>query len=401
MTSKPHAIVIGAGFTGCATAYDLALRGFDVTVVERGEIASGTSGRTHGLLHSGGRYCVNDREAAIECIQEDMILRRIAAQCIEPNGGLFVALDDSDLAYADAWLKGAAACGIPATELTPQQALRLEPNLNPRLKAAFLVPDGTFDPLRLAFAFAASAKANGAVFYTYTEATELIIDGQGNVAGLRVWDRADDSRLTMRADIVINATGAWAGQLARLAGASVTITPTPGVMVAFDRRLAQRPINRLNKPGDGDIVVPQRRMAIVGTTSFEATDLDYVPVLKDHVRLMTERGAELIPGLRKAKQRGAFVATRPLVGHDGGGRSLARTFKCFDHEATHGIGNFVTITGGKATTLRLMAEKTADLVCAKLGIDARCATHETPLRPYRQFWTTRVASRREAKYVRV
>ena len=66
MPDQPHAIIIGAGFTGCATAHDLALRGFQVTVLERGEIASGTSGRTHGLLHSGGRYCVTDQEAAIE-----------------------------------------------------------------------------------------------------------------------------------------------------------------------------------------------------------------------------------------------------------------------------------------------------------------------------------------------
>ena len=73
------AIIIGAGFTGCALAHDLALRGFGVTVVERGDICSGTSGRTHGLLHSGGRYCVGDHESAVECIEENGILRRIAA----------------------------------------------------------------------------------------------------------------------------------------------------------------------------------------------------------------------------------------------------------------------------------------------------------------------------------
>jgi glycerol-3-phosphate dehydrogenase len=233
----------------------------------------------------------------------------------------------------------------------------------------------------------------------YTEVTELILNGQGNVAGLRVWDRATDSRREIRGDMVINATGAWAGQMARLAGANVTITPTPGVMVAFDRRLAQRPINRLNKPGDGDIIVPQRRMAIVGTTSFEVTDMDYVPVIKDQIELMVERGAELVPALAKTNQRGAFVATRPLVGHDGGGRSLARTFKCFDHKETHGIDNFVTITGGKATTLRMMAEKTADVVCAKLGISAPCTTRETPLQSYRRYWVTEAAPRREAVYV--
>jgi len=161
MNSKPHAIVIGAGFTGCAIAYDLALRGFDVSVVERGEISSGTSGRTHGLLHSGGRYCVTDVEAGIECIQENIILRKIAKQCIEYNGGLFVALSEEDLEYAVRFEKGAEECGIPIDKLTPAEAINLEPALNPKVLLAYTVPDGAFDPLRLAFAFAASAKAAG------------------------------------------------------------------------------------------------------------------------------------------------------------------------------------------------------------------------------------------------
>jgi glycerol-3-phosphate dehydrogenase len=124
MADKPHAIVIGAGFTGCAIAHDLALRGFQVTVLERGEIASGTSGRTHGLLHSGGRYCVHDQESAVECIEENIILRKIAKQCIEFNGGFFVALQESDLEYAPLFEEGAQACGIPIEKLTVSQALR-------------------------------------------------------------------------------------------------------------------------------------------------------------------------------------------------------------------------------------------------------------------------------------
>jgi glycerol-3-phosphate dehydrogenase len=383
--TKPFAIIIGAGFTGCALAHDLALRGLHVTVVERGDIASGTSGRTHGLIHSGGRYCVNDRESAIECIEENAILRRIAAQCIEPNGGLFIALDDDDLRYAEAFVQGAAACGIPTQELTPQQALRLEPNLNPQIKAAFTVPDGTFDPLRLALAFAATAKGHGARFMTYTEVTNLLVNGQGDVVGVSIWDRARDRQRELRGDIVINAAGAWAGEIAMLAGANVPITPTPGVMVAFDRRLVQRPINRLNKPSDGDIALPQRRMVVVGTTSFEVDDPDYVPVTESHIALMIERGAELIPALRHIDRRGAYMSTRPLVGK-GGGRSMARTFKCFDHKETDDVYGLVTITGGKATTCRVMAEKTADLICAKLGVTVPCVTRTTLLSPYRRYF---------------
>jgi len=384
---KPHVVIIGAGFTGVATAHDLALRGCAVTVVDRGPIANGTSGRTHGLLHSGGRYAVNDQESAIECIDENLILRRIVPQVIEPNGGLFIALDDSDLEYGERFIEGTQACHIPIEQISPQEALRLEPNLNPKLLAAFTVPDATFDPLRLALSFAATAKSNGAHFRLFTEVEGFITDGQGNVTGVKVWDRAQDTHGEIHADMVVNATGAWAGQIAAMAGyEGLPITPTPGVMVAFDQRLTNRVINRLNVPGDGDIVLPQRMMVVVGTTSFQIEDLDYVPVIEDQVRQMLERGAELIPALKTANIRGAYMATRPLVGKGSSGRSLARTFKCFDHKETQGIEGLVTITGGKATTMRAMAEKTADIVCQKLGITAPCLTRDVPLLSYRQFY---------------
>lgn len=383
--TKPHAIIIGAGFTGVATAHDLAMRGLAVTVVERGDICNGTSGRTHGLLHSGGRYAVKDQESAIECIDENLILRKIVPQVIEPNGGLFIALDDSDVEYAKDFIKGCEECHIPIKELSAKEALALEPNINPRVLLAYEIPDGTFDPLRLALAFAATAKSNGASFLTYHEVKSLLIDGQGNVTGVKLLNRSTNKEFDLHADVVVSATGAWAGEIAEMAGASVPVMPTPGVMVAYDQRFVQRAINRLNKPGDGDIVLPQRRMVVVGTTSFTAENLDYIPIFQDQVELMLERGSELIPGIRQVNPRGIYMATRPLVG-GGTGRSIARTFKCYDHKESDNVDGFVTITGGKATTLRAMAEKTADIVCAKLGVDVACATQETPLLSYRQYY---------------
>lgn len=386
MADKPHAIVIGAGFTGCAIAHDLALRGIQATVLERGEIASGTSGRTHGLLHSGGRYCVNDQESAVECIQENILLRKIARQCIEFNGGFFIALDESDLAYAPLFEQGAQACGIPIEKLPVKQALSIEPNMNPGALAAYTVPDGAFDPLRLALAFAATAKKNGAVFRPYHQVQELLLDGKGNVTGAKVWDRAEDKTYDIRGDMVINATGAWAGVIAKMANASVSVTPTPGVMVAYDRRLINHVINRLTPPSDGDIIIPQRRMVCIGTTSFEVSDVDYIPILEEQVRQMCESAIELVPAVRQAHQRGWWMSARPLVGSGESGRSLARTFKCFDHAEMDGIGGLVTITGGKATTCRAMAETTVDVVCRKLGLSAACQTKEVVLTSYRNYY---------------
>jgi glycerol-3-phosphate dehydrogenase len=385
---KAKVIIIGAGFTGVATAYDLAQRGLDVTVVDRGPIVNGTSGRTHGLLHSGARYAVKDRESATECIEENTLLRRLVPDVIEPNGGLFLAINDSDMAYREGFIESCHACGIATKELTPQQALEMEPHINPNLQTAILVPDGTFDPLRLGMAFAASAQAHGARFYLFTDVEEMILNGQGRVTGIRIWDRSNDTRRELSADVVVNATGAWAGEVAHMAGAHVPVVPTPGIMVAYDRRLVNRTINRLNAPGDGDIVLPQRRMVVVGTTSYEIKELDYVPVISEHINIMLERGCELIPEIAKAGIRGAYTATRPLIGGGTSGRSIARTFKLFDHEESEGIAGLYTITGGKATTLRLMAEKTADHVVQKLGMDIPCRTAETRLLSYRLFETS-------------
>lgn len=385
MMNKAHAIIVGAGFTGVAAAYDLALRGLDVTVIERGPIANGTSGRTHGLLHSGGRYAVKDHESAIECILENKILRRIAPQLIEPNGGLFIALDEEDLAYGEKYREGCETCGIPYEYLTAEQILRMEPNVTPKVLMGYSAPSGTFDPLRLAMAFGASAQRYGAKFRLYTEVLDMDLDGSGNVIGVKLLDVATGLRERVGADIVINATGAWAGHVARMAGADVPVAPTPGVMVAVDQRLAQRVVNRLRPPGDGDLAIPQRRMMVIGTTSYAVEDPDYVAVEQEQVERMIACGADLIPAIRHAKRRGCYTATRPLIASGGEGRSLARTFKCFDHAEMNNVEGMVTITGGKATTLRLMAEKVSDMVCQKLGIEAECQTTQHVLCPYRNF----------------
>ena len=122
-----------------AIAHDLALRGPRVTVVERGGVASGTTGHNQAQLHSGARYAVNDPESARECIEENeenTTLRKIMPEGLELNDGLFVALTEEHLAYRPAFLEACARCGIPAREIPAARALELEPRLNPRLLAA-------------------------------------------------------------------------------------------------------------------------------------------------------------------------------------------------------------------------------------------------------------------------
>ncbi len=381
-----HVVVVGGGATGAALAHDLVLRGVRVTLVERGEVTSGTTGRHHGLLHSGARYAVKDQESARECIEENLILRRIAPGSFELNDGLFVAITDEDMAYAEDFLEGCAQCGIPTRILTPEQALRLEPNLNPEVKMAVQVPDGTMDAMRLPLRFLATAKHNGADIRPFTEVVDMVFTGR-TVSGVRVRDHRSEEEYTIGADIVVNAAGPWSGKIAAMAGADVPMVPSPGVLVAVEGRLCNMVINRLHPSGDGDIIVPQRRFSVIGTSSWVVEDPDDLEVPEDHVEAMIRYGSEMVPLVKQAPIRAAWAAARPLVGQRGAttGRELSRTFKCFDH-ADEGIEGFVTITGGKATTARAMAEATADVVCRKLGVDAPCRTREVVLLPHTAYY---------------
>jgi len=383
--SAPHVVVIGAGSTGSATAHDLALRGLRVTVVDRGEVASGTSGRNHCLLHSGGRYCVTDQESARECITEVRILDRIMPDLLERNGGLFVALNEADLDFKERFMEGCSACGIPARELPVATALRMEPFLNPEVLAAVEVPDGVFEPFHFCLAFLATAKANGASVRTYTEVLELVTQGR-TVTGVKVRDHRLGQTLTIGADLVVNAAGPWAGRIAAMAEVAVPVTPTPGVMVTMDCRLNNMVLNRLNRPADGDIIVPQRATSIIGTTSWVVEDPDLIPVPPEHVAQMLRSGQQLVPAVAQVKVRATVAVARPLVTRaKADSRDVSRTFECFDHSAD-GLEGLVTISGGKMTSSRAMAEKAADVACAKLGVTTPCATRDTPLVSYRNFY---------------
>jgi glycerol-3-phosphate dehydrogenase len=371
-----HVVIVGGGGTGGALAHDLILRGFRVTLVERGELTSGTTGRHHGLLHSGARYAVKDRESAVECIEERTILGKICPGSFEENDGLFVAITDEDVAYEPLFYESCLASGIPARRVSREEALRLEPNLNPDLKMAVQIPDATMDAMRMPLRFFATAKAGGATIRPWTLVTELLVTDR-LVTGIRVRDLRTGVEEEIRGDLVVNATGPWAEQIAVMAGCDVPI-----------RRWCNMVINHLHQSGDGDIIVPQRGLSVVGTSSWVVDDPDDLGVPEDHVERMYVEGSKLIPAIRTAERRAAWSAARPLIGSRDAdsGRELSRTFKCFDHLETDGVEGFVTISGGKGTTLRAMAETTADVICRKVGIEAPCQTREVVTLPHGAYY---------------
>lgn len=382
----PHVIIIGAGSTGAATAHDLALRGLRVTVLERGEIASGTTGRNHCLLHSGGRYCVNDKEGAIECIDENLILRRIMPHALEMNDGLFVALDDEDYAFKEQFMAGCEECHIPARELPVADALKIEPFLNPEIKVAVQVPDGVFEPWRFCASFLATAMKNGAVVRNFTEVKDFVFQGN-SLSGVQVLNHRTGKTEMIGADLIVSAAGSWAGLIATMAKVDVPVAPTAGVMVTIGKRYNNMVINRMHKPHDGDIVVPVRNTSIIGTTSWRVTSADAIEIPQDQIDKMMQAGELLMPILKDGRQRGVMAVARPLIASANvDARDFSRTFEAFNHGKLGGTKGLITISGGKTTTARGMAEKVSDVVCAELGIDAVCRTRTTPLVSYREFY---------------
>ncbi|MGQ0520554.1 MAG: anaerobic glycerol-3-phosphate dehydrogenase subunit A, partial [Actinomycetota bacterium] len=371
-------LVIGGGATGVGVARDAAMRGFDTVLVERGDLAEGTTGRYHGLLHSGGRYAVKDPQAARECARENVVLRRVAADCIEDTGGLFVTTPEDDPSFGDVLVRGCRETGVAVEEIDVGRALRREPRLNPGITRAFLVQDAAMDAWKLVWACARSAEAHGARVLTYRPVVSVLRDGD-QVTGATVVDPGSGEELAVHARMTVNATGAWAGRLAALAGCSeIDVVPGKGVMVAMNHRLVHTVLNRCSMPSDGDILVPIRTVSVMGTTDVRVADPDDLEVTQAEVDLMLAEGDKLVPGLSRARALRAWAGARPLFGAstpgDGGTRDITRAHALLDHRERDGVDGLVTITGGKATTFRLMAEETVDLVCRRLGRGGPCRT---------------------------
>ena len=375
-------IIIGGGATGAGIARDCSLRGVRSLLLERSDISTGATGRNHGLLHSGARYAVTDHESAVECIRENMILRKIAAHCVEETDGLFISLPEDGLEYQSIFVEACRKAGIRADIIDPAEARRLEPSVNPALVGAVRVPDGAVDPFRLTSSNILDAKAHGAEIRTYTEVRELLRE-QDRIVGVRAYDHRAHCEVTFRAQVVINAGGIWGHGIAAKAGVTVNMLPAKGALLIFGHRVNNMVLNRCRKPADADILVPGDTISLIGTTSSKIPydQIDNMIITPDEVDILLREGEKLAPQLAQTRILRAYAGVRPLVASDDdpSGRTVSRGIVLLDHAKRDGLEGFITITGGKLMTYRLMAEWATDLVCKKLGIDAVCRTAEIPL----------------------
>lgn len=254
--------------------------------------------------------------------------------------------------------------------------------MNPQLIGAVKVPDGTVDPFRLTAANMLDAREHGAVILTAHEVTGLIREG-ATVCGVNVRNHLTGEMQSLHAPVVVNAAGIWGQRIAEYADLSIRMFPAKGSLLIMDHRINQHVINRCRKPSDADILVPGDTISLIGTTSqhIDYDDIDSNRVTAEEVDILLREGEKLAPIMAKTRILRAYSGVRPLVASDDDptGRNVSRGIVLFDHAQRDGLEGFITITGGKLMTYRLMAEWATDAVCRKLGNTQPCTTADTAL----------------------
>jgi glycerol-3-phosphate dehydrogenase len=410
-------LVIGGGITGAGVALDAASRGLRTALVEKGDFASGTSSKSSKLVHGGLRYLQQGEIALVyESLEERQLLLRNAAHLVSPLSFL-VPLFKQD-GVVGATLAGSLSIALWLYDLTGgwrigsrhrrvdrDEVVAHLPVLRPDdVAGGFLYPDAHADDARLVLALARTAVLDyGAAAANYAEVTALLTDRGGKVRGARVspavmpgaagafGDAATGPDFEVRARAVVNATGVWADDVRALAeGAHApTLRPAKGVHVA---------VPAASLPCDVAAVLPVRgdhRSVFVvpwpegGITYVGTTDTDYSGPLDDPSctpddvdYLLSAVNASTAAGLRAADVTALWAGLRPLLASGGPSRRSARTADLSRRHsvrtASHGL---VTVTGGKLTTYRRMAEDTMRAVGRVLGEDG--FTRRSPTRRLR------------------
>jgi glycerol-3-phosphate dehydrogenase len=375
-------LVIGGGITGSGVALDAASRGLRVGLVERDDLASGTSGRSSRLIHGGARYLRRAQFGLVrESLRERAILLRLAPHLVRPMPFLLPVLRRAE--------RGSAATGLglygllaPARSprhrwVDPEEARSLAPGLA-RTAGGYVYWDCHTDDARLTLEVARAAAAFGASVATRAEVEGLV--GQGRITGARVLDRISGGRFDIRATVIVNATGAWADRL-HPDPALPRLRPSTGVHVVLDRtRVPIRSVVLLPSAVDRRtlyLAIPWGPRVYVGPTDRTTAGPVEDPAVDrvDIEVLLASVDRAFHADLGTTDVLAAWSGIRPLLdtGH-GSTRDLSRR-----HVVAEGPPGLITVTGGKLTTYRAMAEEVVDRVCRTLGRGGSSRTTGIPL----------------------
>ena len=373
--------VIGGGATGLGVALDAAARGFSVVLLEAEDFAKGTSSRATKLVHGGVRYLAQGNIGLVrEALHERATLLANAPHLVQPLAFVMPVYRWWERGFYGVGLKLydalAGARGLGSTEfLTTAETRALLPTVRARgLCGGVKYWDGQFDDARLAIALARTAVAQGAVVLNHCPVTALLREG-GKLRGVVARDTETGATFNVAARCVVNATGVWVDDLRNLdrdAGAAAKpdiVAPSQGVHLVVDRAfLPGTHALLVPKTEDGRVLfaVPWLGKTILGTTDTPRADVvrEPAPFAEEVEFILREAGRYLDKAPTRADVRSVWVGLRPLVKPggdegraDGDGPSVASTKQLSrEHTVLVGRSGMVTVTGGKWTTYRAMAE---------------------------------------------
>lgn len=370
--------IVGGGATGLGVALDAAARGFSVVLVESHDFAKGTSSRATKLVHGGVRYLAQGNIALVrEALRERTTLLNNAPHLVQPLAFIMPSYKWWETPFYGAGLKMydalAGQAGLGRTEfLSREETLHLLPCALPAgLMGGVKYWDGQFDDARLALALARSAASRGALLVNYCRASDLHYQG-ARVAGIECEDTLSGQTYRIQARCVVNAAGVWVDELRQKDGAAddgrpaarPIVAPSQGVHIVVDREFLGGDVALMvPKTADGRVLfaVPWLGKLILGTTDTPRHDLVREPTaFKEEVDfILNESARYLRRAPTRADVKSVWVGLRPLVKpQDDDGdetKGLSR-----EHTVLVSRSGLVTVTGGKWTTYRAMAQ---DVLC--------------------------------------
>jgi len=380
--------VVGGGATGVGVALDAASRGYSVALFEQSDFGKGTSSRSTKLVHGGVRYLQQGNVSLVlDALKERGLLRRNAPHLVRDLEFVVPNYQWWEAPFYGLGLKVydvlAGRYGFGASELlSREEVLARIPTLQQEgLRGGVKYHDGQFDDSRLLVNLAETAAEQGALLLNYTRVVRLSKDGDGYVNGLTVKDAESGEERAIRARCVINATGPFCDELRRFddPAAAPLIAPSQGVHVVLARDFL---------PGDTAIMVPHTRdgrvmfaipwheHVVVGTTDTPIDALELEPHPQSHeVDFILETASDYLARRpTRADILSVFTGIRPLVkeGDESATATLSR-----DHKIQISGSGLLTITGGKWTTYRRMAEDGVDHAAVLARLEERpCVTRE-------------------------
>ena len=376
-------IVIGGGITGAGAVRDAALRGLKVLLIEKGELGCGTTASSSRLLHGGLRYLAYDRTTTqMSCWDSGNILR-IARSLFQRQVFLWPVyrhhkhrmetveslLEAYDLLQPLKEGKKHLRLDAPAT-------LSILPGLNSQgLLGSLTFDEWWMDPLQLVRQTVASAQKYGAEVWTHTQVLGLLGEAH-RIGGVQVQRENSAGTENVYARVLINATGAWTQKICALAGVKVPMRLRKGVHLIFPGLLVPHgvlleAVDRVRYV----FLIPIGGMTLLGPTDdpFEE-DPDLLEVSREEIRYLLDSAKRYFPHLPENFQS-TTIGVRPILYQPGSERFLSRDHAVLDHEKLNGVRGLISITGGKLSTYRQMAEDAVDLACEKLGRRLPCRTH--------------------------